>query len=138
MFLPLAPQRFITNKMGLKNFTTYRQLDAMDCGPTCLKMIFKYYGKLINLENLKRESQIGSTGVSLLGLSEAAEKFGFRTVSAKITFDQLLADAPLPCILHWGQYHFVVLTPSANKKKLTIADPAKGLLTYSKNEFFEQ
>jgi ATP-binding cassette, subfamily B, bacterial len=124
--------------MKTRKFITYRQLDAMDCGPTCLKMIFKHYGKQINLENLKRESQIGTTGVSLLGLSETAEKFGFRTISAKITFEQLLADAPLPCILHWAQYHFVVLTPSVNKKKLTIADPAKGLLTYSKNEFLEQ
>jgi ATP-binding cassette subfamily B protein len=122
----------------MKKFTTYRQMDVMDCGPTCLKMIFKHYGKQVNSENIIRETQIGTTGVSLLGLSEAAEKFGFRTVSAKITFEQLLADAPLPCILHWSQYHFVVLTPSANKKRLTIADPAKGLGSYSKKEFLEQ
>jgi ATP-binding cassette, subfamily B, bacterial len=124
--------------MSFKSFPIYHQHDAMDCGPTCLKMIFKHYGKQIGLENLKRESQIGTTGVSLLGLSEAAEKFGFRTVSAKVTFDQLLNEAPLPCILHWDQYHFVVLTPSVNKNKLTIADPAKGLLAYTKNEFLEQ
>lgn len=120
------------------SFTSYRQHDAMDCGPTCLRIVFKYYGKQISLENIKRESQIGTTGVSLLGLSDAAEKYGFRTVSAKVTFEQLLTDVHLPCILHWGQYHFVVLTPSVSKKKLTIADPAKGLLTYSKKEFLEQ
>ena len=122
----------------MKKFTTYRQMDVMDCGPTCLKMIFKHYGKQVNSENIRRETQIGTTGVSLLGLSEAAEKFGFRTVSAKITFEQLLADAPLPCILHWSQYHFVVLTPHANKKRLTIADPSQGLITYAKKEFLEQ
>jgi ATP-binding cassette subfamily B protein len=122
----------------MMKFITYQQLDAMDCGSTCLKMIFKHYGKQINVEKIRRESKIGNTGVSLLGLSEAAEKFGFRTVSAKITFNQLIEDAPLPCILYWGQYHFVVLTPSAHRKKLTIADPAKGLLTYSKKEFLEQ
>lgn len=100
-------------------------------------MVFKHYGKQINLEGLKKASQIGRTGVSLLGMAEAAEKYGFRTISARLTFEELLADAPLPCILHWDQYHFVVLTPSANKKKLTIADPAKGLITYTKEEFLK-
>lgn len=123
--------------MAFKNFTTYRQLDIMDCGPTCLKMVFKHYGKQINLEGLKKASQLGRTGVSLLGMAEAAEKYGFRTISARLTFEELLADAPLPCILHWDQYHFVVLTPSATKKKLTIADPAKGLITYTKEEFLK-
>jgi len=104
--------------MAFKGFTIYRQHDAMDCGPTCLRMIFKHYGKNINSERLKRETEVGTTGSSLLGLSEAAERFGFRTISAKITFEQLLADAPLPCILHWDQYHFVVFTPKANKKLL--------------------
>ena len=123
--------------MAFKGFTIYRQHDAMDCGPTCLRMIFKHYGKNINSERLKRETEVGTTGSSLLGLSEAAERFGFRTISAKITFEQLLADAPLPCILHWDQYHFVVLTPKANKKRLTVADPAQGLVTYSKAEFLK-
>jgi ATP-binding cassette, subfamily B, bacterial len=121
----------------MKRFTSYRQLDAMDCGPTCLKMVFKHYGKQVNLGGLKSASQIGTTGVSLLGMSEAAEKYGFRTISARLTFEQLLADAPHPCILHWDQYHFVVLTPSVNKKRLTVADPAKGLITYTKEEFLK-
>jgi ATP-binding cassette, subfamily B, bacterial len=123
--------------MLFNKFTTYRQLDAMDCGPTCLKMVFKHYGKQLNLEGIKRAAQIGSTGVSLLGMAEAAEKYGFRTVSARVTFEQLLEDAPLPCILHWNQYHFVVLTPAANTKKLTIADPAKGLITLPKVDFIK-
>ena len=100
----------------MARFPIYRQHDAMDCGPTCLRMVFKHYGKEYGLESLKRESQIGTTGVSMLGLSEAAEKFGFRTIGAKVDFEQLLTDAPLPCILHWNQYHFVVLAPSSNKK----------------------
>jgi ATP-binding cassette, subfamily B, bacterial len=123
--------------MLLNKFTTYRQLDAMDCGPACLRMIFKHYGKQISLTSLKKASQLGSTGVSLLGMSEAAERYGFRTTSAKITFEQLLTDVNLPCILHWEQHHFVVLTPSANKKKLVIADPAKGLIAYTKEEFLK-
>lgn len=121
----------------MKKFTAYRQHDAMDCGPTCLKMVLKHYGKQVSLESLKKSSEIGIGGVTLLGLAEAAEKYGFRTRSAKVTFQQLLEDAPLPCVLHWDQYHFVVLTPSINKKKLTIADPAKGLITYTKQEFLK-
>ena len=121
--------------MVLKQFTTYRQLDAMDCGPTCLKMIFKHYGKQINREHIKKAAHLGTNGASLLGMSEAAERYGFQTISAKLTFEQLLSDAPLPCVLHWDQYHFVVLTPKANKKKVTVADPAKGLITYRKQEF---
>lgn len=119
-------------------FTTYRQLDQMDCGPTCLKMILKYHGKKIKSENLKSASQFGVAGVSLLGLSEAAEKYGLRTISARLTFEQLLSEAPLPCIVHWNQYHFVVVTPSANNKRVTIADPASGLITLSKQEFLKQ
>lgn len=116
-------------------FKTYRQHDAMDCGPTCLKMVFRHYGRHVNLEALKRASQVGTSGASLLGLSEAAERYGLNTVSAKITLKQLLEEAPLPCILHWNQYHFVVLTPETKAKKLIVADPAKGLITYTKDEF---
>ncbi len=107
----------------------------MDCGPSCLKMVFEHYGRHVNLESIKRASQVGTSGASLLGLSEAAERFGLRTISAKITLKELLEDVPLPCILHWNQYHFVVLTPGANAKKLTVADPANGLITYTKDEF---
>lgn len=123
--------------MAFRSFITYRQQDAMDCGPTCLRMILKHYGKQISAERLKAETRNSKMGTSLLGLSEAAEKFDFHTVSAKITFEQLVNDVPLPCILHWDGYHFVVLTPSVNKKKLTIADPAKGLLTYRRDEFLK-
>jgi ATP-binding cassette, subfamily B, bacterial len=119
----------------MKKFVFYKQADAMDCGPTCLKMIFKYYGKRISSNTLNTEAQIGKSGVSLLGLSEVAEKYGFHTISARLTFDQLLSEAPRPSILYWDQYHFVVLAPSANKRKIVVADPARGMLTYTKSEF---
>ena len=78
----------------------------MDCGPTCLKMVAKYYGKTISLERLRNEAQISKEGVSLLGISEAAEKTGFRTQGIKLSFDQLVNDVPKPAILHWSQNHF--------------------------------
>ncbi len=118
-------------------FPFCHQLDAMDCGPTCLRMVAKYYGRTITLDYLRNKSQYGKLGVSMLGLAEAAESIGLKSIGAKLTFDQLVKDAPLPAILHWNQYHFVVLTPQSNKNKLVIADPAKGLITFTREEFLQ-
>ncbi len=109
----------------------------MDCGPTCLRMVAKYYGRAISLDYLRNKSQYGKEGVSLLGLADAAESIGLKSVGAKLTVDQLINDAPLPAIIHWDQYHFVVLTPGSSKNKLLIADPAKGLIKLSKEEFIK-
>lgn len=117
-------------------FTYYKQADKMDCGPTCLRMIAKSYGKLISLQTLRTKTQIGKVGVTLLGISEAAESIGFRTKSLKLTYNSLTKDAKLPAILHWKQNHFVVLY-KVKRGKLYIADPAKGLLTFSEKEFKE-
>jgi ATP-binding cassette, subfamily B, bacterial len=121
----------------VRRFTVYNQLDAMDCGPACLRMIFRYYGSKVTRETIRTETQLGPTGVSLLSLSEAAKIFGFSTFSARLTFDELINDATLPCILYWDYYHFVVLTPQSTEKKLVVADPAKGIVTYTKSEFLE-
>lgn len=107
----------------------------MDCGPTCLRMIAKHYGKNIRLEQLRQVSGFSKEGVSLLGIAEAGENIGFKTKGLQLNFDQLLTEATLPAILHWKQNHFIVITPRADKKKIVVADPAKGLLTYTKDEF---
>lgn len=83
-----------------KSFPHYTQLDAMDCGPTCLRMIAKYYGKTYSLQTLRAHSFISREGVSMLGISDAAEFIGFRTSGVRISFKQLVEDVPLPCILH--------------------------------------
>jgi ATP-binding cassette subfamily B protein len=93
----------------MPDFPHYSQLDQMDCGPTCLRMIAKHYGKSYSLQSLRDKAQIGKEGVSLLGISEAAESIGFRTLGAKISFSKLVEEAPLPCIVHWQQNHFVVV-----------------------------
>ncbi|MGN6196020.1 MAG: peptidase domain-containing ABC transporter [Ginsengibacter sp.] len=110
----------------------YKQLDAMDCGPACLRMIAKHYGKTVLLNTLKHEAKYSKSGVSMLGLSEAAEKIGFRAKGVKISFDQLIKEVPLPAILHWQQYHFVVLVKNIGQKKFIIADPAVGIITVPK------
>ena len=109
----------------------------MDCGPTCLRMVAKYYGRSISLEYLRNKSQYGKAGISMLGLSDAAEAIGLKSVGAKLSFEQLINDAPHPAIIHWDHYHFVVLTPGSTKNKLIIADPAKGLIKLNREEFLK-
>lgn len=123
-------------------FHHYKQLDAMDCGPTCLRMIAKYYGKEFSIQQLRDNSFIKRTGVNLLGLSEAAESIGLRATAIRTSFDKLIEQGKFPCILHWNQEHFVVLykikkkrTLSKNKLLLYVADPAHGLITYTEEEF---
>lgn len=90
-------------------FPHFRQLDQMDCGPTCLRMVAKHYGRAFTAQSLRERAQIGKDGASMLGISEAAEAIGFRTMGVKVSFEKLAAEAPLPCIVHWNQNHFVVV-----------------------------
>lgn len=118
-------------------FPFYRQLDGMDCGPTCLRMIARYYGKKFSVQQLRESSFIQRTGVNLLGISEAAESIGLRTTGIRTTIDNLKQQSKLPCILHWNQMHFVVLyriEKSKGKVFFHIADPAYGLLKYEEGE----
>lgn len=121
-------------------FTTYQQLDAMDCGPTCLRMIAKHYGRSYSLEYLRQQSHLTREGVSVLGISEAAEKIGFRTHAVRISFEQLDENIQLPCILHWNQNHFVVLPPQDYDRdkpnaKIQVADPGYGMVKVDKETF---
>lgn len=122
-----------------RSFPYYQQLDAMDCGPSCLRMIAKHYGKSYTLQTLRERCFITREGVSLLGISDAAEFIGFRTIGVQISFDQLVNEARLPCIIHWNQNHFVVCYKVKRRSNgqllLYIADPASGKLVYKEEEF---
>jgi len=122
-------------------YVTYLQHNKMDCGPTCLRIISKYYGKHFNTNTLKGSSGYSKEGVSLLGISKAAENIGFRSRGVQITYDQLAEKVMLPCILHWKQNHFVVLFSVKRRwgksEKIIIADPASGIITYTKEEFLK-
>ncbi|KAF2339756.1 peptidase domain-containing ABC transporter [Flavobacterium tistrianum] len=117
----------------MKKFIHYRQADQKDCGPTCLKIIAKYYGKTINIQELRDFSETTREGSNLLFLSGAAEKIGFRTLGVKLSVKRI-EEAPLPCILHWNDNHYVVLY-KIKKGRYYISDPAFGLLDYNKEEF---
>lgn len=93
----------------MSTFPYYCQLDQMDCGPTCLRMVAKHYGRSFTAQSLREKAQIGKDGVSMLGVAEAAEAIGFRSLGVKLTYEKLAQEAPLPCIVHWGQNHFVVV-----------------------------
>lgn len=127
--------------MKTNSFPHYLQLDAMDCGPSCLRMVAKYYGKTYSLQTLRERCFITREGVSLLGVSDAAENIGFRTIGVKTSFENLVKDANLPCILHWNQNHFVVCYKIKEchngNVKIYIADPASQKLVYNKEEFLK-
>ncbi len=116
----------------MRRITHYQQLDAMDCGPICLKIIAKYYGKAYSTTFLRSICEINRGGVSLLGISKGAEKIGFRSLGVEID-TQTLEKAPIPMILHWNERHFVVLYSQKNSK-YKIADPAVGLVKVTKEE----
>ena len=120
--------------MKWKKFPYYIQPDEKDCGPTCIRIIAKHYGKNIPLQTLRDLSETTREGTSLWGLNEASEKMGFRTLGVKIDFIMLKEEAPLPCIVHWNKNHFVVVY-KIKKNRIYISDPAYGLLDYSKEEF---
>lgn len=119
----------------MKKFIHYKQADFKDCGPTCLKIIAKHYGKTISIQELRDSSETTREGSNLLFLSDAAEKIGFRTLGVKLS-EERLEEAPLPCILHWNKNHYVVLY-KIKKGKYYISDPAFGLLEYNKQEFIK-
>lgn len=118
----------------MKKFPYYSQFDSMDCGPTCLRMIAKFYGRSYSLQHLREHAYITRDGVSMLGISDAAEQIGFRTMGVQITLEQLEKEIPLPCVLHWNQRHFVVCY-KIKKGKFFIADPAASHLVFNKVEF---
>ncbi|WP_113651334.1 peptidase domain-containing ABC transporter [Pedobacter namyangjuensis] len=123
--------------MALKKFPFYKQPDAKDCGPTCLRIIAKHYNKSIPLQQIRTLSETTREGSGLLGLSNAAEHLGFRTLGVKIDFDTLVAEAPLPCIVHWNKNHYVVVYAIDKTNKVYVSDPSYGLITYTKEEFIK-
>jgi ATP-binding cassette subfamily B protein len=112
----------------------------MDCGATCLAMIIQFYEKKYSINKIRELCNTSIVGISLLNISKAAEFLLFKTLGSVFSFNKLINNAPLPCILHWNQDHFVVLYKVKKKRKDTvfyIADPGKGLLQYNEKDFTE-
>lgn len=120
--------------MFFDNFPFYKQLDATDCGATCLRIVARHYGRHYSLEYLRELTHLDREGVSMMGISEGAERIGLRSLGVKTGFARLKEDMPLPCIAHWRQNHFVVVYRVANGK-VYVSDPAVGKLRLSEQEF---
>ena len=118
-----------------------QQRDARDCGASCLAMIARHYGRQFDLDLLREQCSLGKSGVSLLGISKAAEWLGLKSIGGRLSFDTLATEVQFPCIVHWNQNHFVVVYKIekrwGGRFRIHVADPAKGLLTYEKEEFCE-
>ncbi len=113
----------------------------MDCGPTCLRMIAKYYGKHYSAESLRLSNIYSKEGVSMLGLCEAGEQLGFKTTGVAMSIDELLSQVTTPAILHWRSSHFVVFVPFNQGEELSdriqIIDPESGRRIISRSELME-
>ena len=120
--------------MLLNRFPVEYQMDSQDCGPACLKIIAKHFGKFYSLQSLRDKCGITKEGVSLLDLSTGAESIGLRTLAIKCTIDDVVNSVPFPAIIFWKDSHFVVVY-HANKKYIWVSDPAKGCIKYTHEEF---
>ncbi len=120
-----------------KKFPFYKQPDTKDCGPTCLRIVSKYYGKSISLQQIRNLSETTREGSSLLGLSDASENLGFRSMGVQIDFNTLTEEVSFPCIAHWNKNHFVVVYKIDKNNKVYISDPSYGLITYTREEFIK-
>lgn len=117
-----------------KTFPHFHQVESSDCGPTCLKIILKYYGKNCDLSFLRELTQITKVGSSLADLKHAGEILNFHVTPFKVNIKTLKEDVVLPCILHWEQDHYVVLYKIENNK-FFISDPKFGKIVLRLNEF---
>lgn len=121
-------------------FPSYKQMDCKDCGPTCLRIISKFYGRDINQSDIRQKCFTTRDGVSLLNIGDAAEQLGFRILGTKITWDQLKEEAILPCIVHWNQNHFIVvfkIKKLHGRCYVYVSDPAMGILKYTEEQFLK-
>ena len=109
------------------SFPHIKQPDSMECGATCLRMIAKFHGKENSAETMQNLCVVTREGVSMLGIADAAEYIGFRTICGRMTLGKMVEQRPFPCILHWNQDHFVVLYDVKKKQDgksvFYIADP---------------
>lgn len=126
-----------SSKLLDRNFPFLKQLESADCGPTCLRMIAKYHGKKVDIHSLRELCHINKNGVNFADLIDAANKLGFETVPVKLTLDQLINEAPKPCLLHWKDNHYVIYLGINKKETIIIADPGFGKLKLTKEDFLK-
>ena len=124
------------SKVNVNAFS--KPLNDLDSSYACLLMMSGYYGKDFDKEAFLQKVNFNAAQISLIEISRAAEKIGFRARCVNLTFSKLMNDAPLPCILKWDQYHYAILLPINRwkiKKRVQCVHPGKGIVTYTREEF---
>ena len=128
----------------MRKYPFSRQMDLMDCGPACLKMVGAYYCRYLDFSEVRDLCYANKTGVSLLGIYSAARELGFRSSAVKTNFENLVTGGIFPCIVFWKQRHFVVVykvkarkTKKGWKGYVVVGDPAFGIIRYTLGEFRE-
>ncbi|MEP0265404.1 cysteine peptidase family C39 domain-containing protein [Dokdonia sp.] len=130
-------------KISKKKFPFIKEHYGYECGPRCLQMMFKYYGKEVDFDTIAQETDLTEKGANLLSLSNCAKNHGFKSLGVKVTFDGIdgkqngLVDVPLPCIAHWDGNYFVILT-KVTWDKITMIHPRKGKLIFNRHEFCDR
>ncbi|MEQ8997165.1 MAG: peptidase domain-containing ABC transporter [Coleofasciculus sp. B1-GNL1-01] len=119
----------------MTKYQSVLQHSEEDCGAACLATITKHHGRTFTISRIREAVGTGQQGTTLLGLKRGAEALGFNARSVKATPEILdkLDQAPLPAVIHWMGYHWVVLYGQRGRKYI-IADPAVGIRYLSKSE----
>lgn len=115
-------------------FPNYRQLDRMDCGPTCVQMVAKYFGLDVPRETLRKRCTLQKNGTSFEGMIHGLKTLGIEALAVKADFAELETELPLPLIAHWNNNHFVVVH-KVSKRRIYVSDPALGLVSYPHADF---
>lgn len=110
------------------------QTEAMNCGPTCLKMVLEQFGAYHSLEELAELSSLDETGTSFNDLTAAAEQLHVNTENYKMSYEELMSQMDMPVIVHWENRHFVVVY-AMSKEIAWVADPDQGRIEYSREDF---
>ncbi|MES2676013.1 MAG: peptidase domain-containing ABC transporter [Pseudomonadota bacterium] len=118
---------------GEKRLPIIYQTESAECGLACLAMIAGYYGYETDLNSLRRRFSVSTQGMHLKHLADVAGQMDFTSRAIRADMEEL-DDLSLPCIIHWGVNHFVVLK-KITANKYVIHDPASGARTISRSEF---
>lgn len=117
-----------------------KQHDMKDCGPACLATVSKQYGLHLPISKIREAAGTDKQGTTALGLIQAAEKLGFTAKAVRAPKEALFQDFPLPAIAHvivdQALLHYMVIH-KITKDWILVADPAKGIIKYKPEEFYE-
>ena len=113
-----------------------QQVDEMDCGAACLAMVTRAFGRRVSLARIRQLVNTGLDGTSLRSICRAGEEIGLAARSVKSSLSHL-DHMPLPAIIHWDEYHWVVLEV-VSREHVTVMDPGVGRRRLTRAQFEEK